>query len=68
MGARSLCIIEQGVCRQIELLILQTHVIVEHRLFVICMILTPVRRQHRLTIHQFTAFKEIAEVIHAVIV
>ena len=68
MCSRGLSIIEQRVCRQVEFLVFQTHIIIEHCLFGVGMVFSPVRGQHRLTIHQFTTFEEVSEVIHAVVV
>ena len=68
MGTRRSGVIEEGVSRQIELLVAQPNVIVKHRHLRIGMVFPPVRRQHCCTIDEFSAFEEIAEAIHTVIV
>ena len=68
MGTRRTGIIEQRIRSQIEFLIAQSNVIVEHSHLRIGMVFAPVGRQYSRTVNQLSAFEEIAEVIHTVIV
>ena len=61
-------VIVKRVGSKIELLVTQTDVIVEHGHLRVCMVLTPVSGEHGRTVHQLTSFKEVTEVIHAVVV
>ena len=68
MSLPSTHIIIQGICLQIELGILQFHVVVEHCLTALCIIFSPVTGQYILVIHHLTAFKEIAKIVKTVII
>ena len=61
-------IIIQGVRCQIELLVTQTNIIIEHRHFGIRMILSPVTSQRRAIIYEFSSLKEISEIIQSVVI
>ena len=68
MGPRGLGVVVEGVGGEIEFLVLEPHIIIEHGQLGIGVILTPVGGEHRRAVDEFAALKEIAEVIHAVIV